>query len=258
MNETEPDYSLLGIPIAHGNRRKAYYNLAPPPRSLPRRLKWNLLVGGFRHRHVWDVSLGLLALYGVTEMFWLLVTAGASPPSFAGWVLLAMMAGIVAFAVLVIRQGQRRIRLFEIGALALGQLEKEQPTDYHCTWFNRLTAMEGEPIGMPDDRLLKVKWTKYLFTFAFQTEDGRACSATAITNDRIWRFLKAAVNQRIIYDPQDPTEAVVVNEFAPWIEIDATGRLLVQPGFAWCRELLLPFSCVVAVSIDLLLTLLAA
>lgn len=46
-----------------------------------------------------------------------------------------MMAGIVAFAVPVIRHGWRRIRLFERGALALGQLEKEQPAAYHCTWF---------------------------------------------------------------------------------------------------------------------------
>ncbi len=258
MNETKPDSSLLGIPLAHGNLRKVYHDLAAPPRSLPLRLKWNLLVGGFRHQRAWLIALALLSLFGVGVVFLHRVARLEPEPGFLGWSLTVLLVLVTPFIVMILHAGRRRVRLFQRGKLAFGELSKAQTTGHQCTWGSIARVWTDDNHSL-DYRLeqLTVRWTRYEFMFSFLAEDGNTCNATALTNDTIWRPLKDEKYERIIYDPANPTEAVVVDEFAPWAEIDESGRFQIPRGAKWIRDLMpaLLISFAIVVDVGLLFCL---
>ena len=254
MNEREVESSLVGIPIARQKRHKTYHDLARPPRSLPRRLRWNLLVGGFRHQRVWLIALALLSVFGVGVVFLHRVARLEPEQGFLGWSLAGILAVLTPFIVMILRAGRRRIHLFQRGKLAFGELSAAQTTGHQCTWGSIFRAWAADRYST--DRalgLLTVRWTRYAFTFSFLAEDGNTYGATALTNDTIWHSLRDEKYERIVYDPANPSEAVVVDEFVPWAEIDATGRFQIPSGAKWLRELMPPILTAFAVMVDVAL-----
>ena len=108
MHSLESGSSLEGIPFPRWNGRKSYYDLAAPPRSVPRCLHWNLLVGGFRHQRVWLITFALLSLFGVGAAFLHRVARLELPPGPLGSLLAGIFLFVTPFIVMILRTGRRR------------------------------------------------------------------------------------------------------------------------------------------------------
>jgi hypothetical protein len=188
--------------------------LEPPPRHVPLLLRVRLLIGDD------------LALFG-----WLFL--GFCLPFHSFWpeadlslfslvlVVLFPLVGLV-LALRGIPRGLRRIRLLRSGRPALGRLVDRRATN---------VTINDEPV--------------IALTFEFTTEDG----ATARVVERTHRpqLLEDDEEEPLLYDPQWPERAALLDHLPGAPRVDGRGRLHVKLGPRTFLPLLLPLAVIIAV-----------
>jgi len=123
---------------------------------------------------------------------------------------------LIGLAILVPAEfaGQRRNRMLRDGLFTTGVLTNKAPTN---------VEVNGR--------------TVYELTFEFKTRDGRTAEAKARTS--ITARLEDDTHEPLLYDPNDPTNAYVLDEVPSRPELETNGELRGRPGAA-IRALILP------------------
>jgi hypothetical protein len=139
------------------------------------------------------------------------------------WVLLFVSifpAVGIGFIIPALRQGTKACRLLGHGRLAAGILRAMEPTG---------SRINNQPV--------------YKMVFGFQADDGRAYEATANTHEP--ERLRDQQQELLLYDPFDPSYAVMLDSLPGAPEIDQTGRFRARRPAAALRALLLPMVTIV-------------
>jgi hypothetical protein len=123
---------------------------------------------------------------------------------------------LIGLAILVPAElaGQRRNRILRDGLFTTGVLTGKSPTN---------VTVNGRPV--------------YELTFEFKTRDGRTAEAKARTSDTA--RLEDETHEPLLYDPEDPSNAYLLDEVPSRPELEANGELRGRPGAA-IRALILP------------------
>ena len=113
--------------------------------------------------------------------------------------------------------------------------------------FGKLISTEGTGASINNRPVLKL-------TFNFKDEDGLDWDVTAKTHEP--EDLRDEVEEPLLYDPNDPSTAVLLDNLPGSTEFDASGRLLPASVLETVKTLLIPTLSVVGHGIYLLLTFL--
>lgn len=125
---------------------------------------------------------------------------------FGPFVLFVTIFPLVGFFVLYfgIRSGIRRAHLLRTGMFTTGKLVDKEPTN----------------MTVNDRRV-------YELTFEFTSRDGRRCAASASTSDS--SRLEDDSQEPLLYDPDNPSNAYLLDEVPGRPELDGTGELVGRP-----------------------------
>ena len=147
---------------------------------------------------------------------------GARSGTFSWWVLCIVgifpLVGIV-FVALSLVSGFKSNRLLSHGNVALGTLISKEPTN---TRINNQTV--------------------YKLTFEFTTDTGQRCEATARSHQPY--ALEDEPQEQLLYDPQNPENAVLLDNLPGEPDIDEFGNIQVANMGRSMRALVLPVAVV--------------
>jgi hypothetical protein len=196
-----------------GPYRTPLPRLEPPPRHVPLLLRVRLLIGDDLALFGW-LFLGFCL---PVHFFW-----PEEDLSLFSLVFVALfpLLGLV-LALRGIPRGLRRIRLLRSGRPALGRLVDRRETN---------VTINDEPV--------------IALTFEFTTEDG----ATARVVERTHRpqLLEDDAEEPLLYDPQWPERAALLDHLPGAPRVDSRGRLHVKLGPRTVLPLLLPLVVIIA------------
>lgn len=135
--------------------------------------------------------------------------AGMRRAQFGPWISFVAIFPLVGLIILyfAMKSGWRRARLLRNGLLATGKLIGKEATN----------------MTVNDRRV-------YELTFEFRARDGRRCEAKARTSDT--SRLEDDHAEPLLYDPEDPSKAYLLDEVPGRPEIDGTGELVGKPARA--------------------------
>lgn len=143
-----------------------------------------------------------------------------------GIVLLTLFpAGCLIAVIFSVRTGLRRCRLLRLGMLTTGKLAHKRPTSVTVN-----------------------KQRVYELIFKFQSYDGQQCTASARTHRS--ERLEDEREEPLLYDPLDPSQAMMIDSLPSRPELDDAGNLRGRPIVVALFALLLP---AIAVAVNLLL-----
>lgn len=128
---------------------------------------------------------------------------GARANLFGPWVV--CLAGMfplvgVGFIAVGVRKGIKGYRLLTQGRVGMGRLISKEPTHMRV---NRQTV--------------------YKLTFEFKTDDEQTCQAVAKTH--LTHLLQDEAQEQLLYDPGNPTYAVLLDDLPGAPDIDELGRI---------------------------------
>jgi len=126
----------------------------------------------------------------------------------------------IGFIIPALRQGRKACRLLGNGRLAAGILQAMEPTG---------SSINDRPV--------------YRMVFGFQAEDGRAYEATANTHEP--ERLRDQQRELLLYDPYDPSYAVLLDSLPGSPEIDLKGSFRARRPAAALGVLLAPMLTIV-------------
>ena len=183
--------------------------LAGPSRELPLASKLQFIFGGFYAQFGW-------AWFGFSSIHLrLFLGLGAKGLELLPSLALGCFPFIgLAFIAVGLRKGLRALRLLRNGIYTQGRLVGEQAT---AVQINDTTVMA--------------------MTFEFKTVDGR--SARCVANTHLVHDLKDDAEEPLVYAPEDPSVAVLLDELPGKPRINADTVVLSREGFVW-HLLLLP------------------
>lgn len=122
---------------------------------------------------------------------------------FGPWVLCLVLIfpliGLV-FIIIGLRNGFKADRLLAAGQIAWGELKSKEPTG---------VRVNNQPV--------------YKLTFEFRAEDGGVYEAVAKTH--LPHLLEDEVEEQLLYDPRQPTHAVLLDELPGSPDIDELGYI---------------------------------
>ena len=132
--------------------------------------------------------------------------AGMRRAEFGPWIIFVAIFPLVGLIILyfAMKSGFRRAQLLRNGLLTTGKLVSSEPT----------------AMTVNDRRV-------YELTFEFTARDGRRCEAKARTSDP--SRLEDDHAEPLLYDPENPSKAYLLDEVPGRPEIDGTGELVGQP-----------------------------
>lgn len=132
--------------------------------------------------------------------------AGMRRAQFGPWISFVAIFPLIGFLILyyAMKNGLRRTALLRRGILTTGKLIDKEPTN----------------VTVNDRRV-------YELTFEFTARDGRRCEAKARTSDP--SRLEDENAEPLLYDPEDPSRAYLLDEIPGRPEVDGTGELLGRP-----------------------------
>jgi Protein of unknown function (DUF3592) len=142
--------------------------------------------------------------------------AGMRTGQFGKGVLFVVIFPLVGFLILYFssRGGLKRARLLKTGLFTTGKLIDKEPTNMTVN-----------------------KQRVYELTFEFTARDGRRCEAKARTH--MPERLQDEHEEPLLYDPENPSEAFLLDELPSRPEINGVGELVGRP-VAGALALLLP------------------
>lgn len=125
---------------------------------------------------------------------------------FGPWLIFVVIFPFVGFVILffAMRSGFKRLHLLRHGLLATGTLTYKEPTN----------------MTVNDRRV-------YELTFSFMTREGHKCNARATTSDP--SRLEDDRNEPLLYDPNDPSRAYLLDEVPGRPEVSGVGDLVGRP-----------------------------
>lgn len=186
--------------------------LVGPAREVPLTAKLQYLFGGFYNQFGW-AWFGFSSIH--VRLFLFNTTAGdGRMPWLAALVLLLFPAIGLSFIGVGLRKGLRALRLLSRGIPAEGRLAGERPTSVK---INDTPVME--------------------LCFEFKTVDGRTARCSAKTH--LTRDLKDDVLEPLVYDPEDPSVAVLLDDLPGKPRINESSVVRSQEGLSW-HLLLIP------------------
>lgn len=148
---------------------------------------------------------------------------GARSGTFSPWVLCLVgifpLVGIV-FVAVSLASGFKANRLLTHGRVALGTLVSKEPTN---TRINNQTV--------------------YKLTFEFTTDSGQRYEATARSHQPY--ALEDEAREQLLYDPRNPTKAVLLDNLPGEPDIDEFGNIQVANVGRSMRSLVLPVAVLV-------------
>ena len=141
---------------------------------------------------------------------------GMRRAQFGPWAIIVSIFPLIGFLILYFagKSGLKRTRLLRTGIFTTGKLAGKEPTN----------------MTVNDRRV-------YELTFAFTSRDGRRCEATARTSDPT--RLEDESQEPLLYDPEDPSRAFLLDELSGRPEIDGLGELQGRP-MAAAMALIIP------------------
>lgn len=186
--------------------------LAGPSRELPLAAKLQFLFGGFHSQFGW-------AWFGFSSIHLRLFFAGLMEAQFMpSLVILSFPVIGLAFIAVGLRKGLRALRLLKNGIYTQGRLVGKQATNVR---INRIPVMA--------------------MTFEFKTLDGLSARCTAKTH--LTRDLEDDAEEPLVYDPLDPSVAVLLDDLPGKPRINESSVVLSREGQVW-HLLLLPIGAV--------------
>ncbi len=142
---------------------------------------------------------------------------GMRRAQFGPWAIIVSIFPLIGFLILYfggIKGGFKRTRLLRNGVFTHGKLVGKEPTN----------------MTVNDRRV-------YELTFEFTSRDGRRCEATSRTSDPT--RLEDEQQEPLLYDPEDPSRAYLLDEAPGRPEIDSLGEFRGRPVAA-ALSLILP------------------
>jgi Protein of unknown function (DUF3592) len=132
--------------------------------------------------------------------------AGMRRGQFGPFVFFITIFPLIGFVIVYFgtKSGYKRSRLLANGVFTTGKLIDKEPTNMTVN-----------------------KRRVYALTFEFTARDGRRCEAKAHTSDTA--RLEDESNEPLLYDPDNPTEAYLLDEVPGRPEINGVGELVGRP-----------------------------
>lgn len=183
--------------------------LAGPSREIPLAAKLQYLFGGFYNQFGW-------AWFGFSSIHLRVFLFGETPgvPLFARLMVLLFPAIGLGMIYVGLSKGLRALRLLTHGIPASGRLVREEATS---------VQINDTPV--------------IAMTFEFKTVDGRTARCVAKTH--LTRDLKDDAEEPLVYAPEDPTVAVLLDDLPGKPRINEASVVRSREGWVW-HLLLLP------------------
>lgn len=186
--------------------------LAGPAREVPLASKLQFLFGGFYNQFGW-AWFGFTSIHFRLFLFTAVGHNEATPWQASLFVLLFPLIGL-SFIAVGARKGLHALRLLTHGIPAQGRLVDRKMTN----------------VSINDASVMAM-------TFEFKTVDGRQARCVAKTH--LTRDLEDDAAEPLVYDAQDPSLAVLLDDLPGKPRITDSGVVLSQEGWPW-RLVVLP------------------